>query len=91
MAFITSLTLSSGIVLSEAYIRASITSNKSRCVVTCEVYASQAARMEGRPPIASDNFQRIFELVSVESVNPVDYAYKLLEQSNEFPGAIWNQ
>lgn len=56
-------------------------------MVTVNSYCSIQVN-SSKPPIAT--LYKQFAREDVESINPVDYAYKLLEASGEFTKAAWN-
>ena len=97
MAFTLQLTLN-GEAQAAAYVKATI----ARCdsvstVIKLLVWTSQASRTNGGEPVPSNwlpsDFNELPSLVTdLELVanNPVEYAYKLLEASGQFPDATWN-
>lgn len=97
MAFTIPLTLN-GEAQAAAYVKATI----ARCdptstVIKLEVWTSQSSRTNGGEPVPSnwlpDDFAELAVLTTdmeLQSNNPVDYGYKLLEASGEFPDATWN-
>lgn len=91
MAFTTPLTVH-GYTYAAAYIKATI----ARCdtgttVVKLDVWPTQADRQAGAEPVRYDNDLRVFDTnLSLQTDNPVAYAYALLEDSDEFAEAIWN-
>ena len=97
MAFTLPLTLN-GEQQSAAYVKAVVTGSDARItVVKLLVWTSQTSRTNGGKPVPSNwlptdfSEQPQFTTISeLQSNNPVDYAYKLLEQSGEFPEATWN-
>jgi hypothetical protein len=97
MAFTLPLTLN-GEQQSAAYVKAVVTGSDARItVVKLLVWTSQTSRTNGGEPVPSNwlptdfSEQPQFTTISeLQSNNPVDYAYKLLEQSGEFPEATWN-
>ena len=97
MAFTLPLTLN-GEQQSAAYVKAVVTGSDARItVVKLLVWTSQSSRTNGGEPVPSNwlptdfSEQPQFTTISeLQSNNPVDYAYKLLEQSGEFPEATWN-
>lgn len=91
MAFVTSITNERGRVFNQAYIRAQVARcNKESCIVVCEIWEDDESRQQY--PMNPDSlFTRIFTTdLNIVSNNPIEYAYKLLEASGEFPGATWN-
>lgn len=81
---------------SAAYVKAHIRHcDAHRTVIQLEVYTSQASRENGGQPVP-DSFLAISTLESfatdleLQSDNPIDYAYKLLENSGLYPDATWN-
>ena len=72
-----------------AYIRASIsTSDKQLTIVTCEVWESATARTLYDTPLFYLSYT--LNTSEIACVNPQDYAYRLLEINNIFPGASYN-
>ena len=50
-----------------------------------------ADRTNGAEPVRYDSDLRQFPTdLQMQADNPVDYGYKLLEASGEFPEATWN-
>ncbi len=95
MAFTTPLTItqeSYSETHEVAYIKAEIRlCTPQTTVVQLKVWESQAKRTAGAPPVRYDNDLRSFDTqLTLQADNPVDYAYKLLEQSGQFPEATWN-
>lgn len=95
MAFTTSLTIN-GEQYSAAYVKAYIRHcDSQRTVVQLEVYTSQSARNAEALPVP-DNFLTISTLESfttdldLQANNPVEYVYKMLENSGLYPDATWN-
>ena len=97
MAFTLPLTLN-GELQAAAYIKATVAyADATKLVVKLTVWASQASRTNGKEPVPSNWLPSGFieqpslvpdlELVAN---NPLDYGYKLLEASGEFPEATWN-
>lgn len=91
MAFITPMQVL-GRSYTAAYVKASIVrSDKEATLVQLEVWETQALREQSVPPLQMSSPLRSFPTqLSLPSDNPVDYAYKLLEASGEFPDATWN-
>ena len=56
-------------------------------MVTVNSYCSIQVN-SSKPPIAT--LYKQFAREDVESINPLDYGYKLLQASGEFPDATWN-
>lgn len=94
MAFTTDLTITTegySETHAAAYVKAEIRiCTPQTTVVQLKVWESQAKRIAGAPPLRYDNDLRSFTTDSLQSTNPVDYGYQLLEQSGEFPDATWN-
>lgn len=91
MAFITPLT-AHGYTYPQAYIKAHIAHcDAQRTVVKLTVWPTQADRESGAEPVRYDSDLRQFPTdLELQSNNPIDYAYKSLEASGEFPDATWN-
>lgn len=97
MAFTLPLTLN-GELQAAAYIKATVAyADATKLVVKLTVWASQASRTNGKEPVPSNWLPSGFieqpSLVpdlELQANNPVDYGYKLLEASGEFPDATWN-
>ena len=88
MAFQTDIELPSGLVAVAAYCSVQVNSTKPMITVVCDFYVSSEAKASGKPPITT--LYKQFARKDVESINPLDYGYKLLESSGEFPDATWN-
>lgn len=97
MAFTLPLTLN-GEAQAAAYIKATLAcADATRVVIKLLVWTSQASRTNGGEPVPSNwlptdfSEQPQFTTISeLQSNNPVDYAYQLLEASGMFPTATWN-
>lgn len=97
MAFTLPLTLN-GEQQSAAYVKAVVTGSDARItVVKLLVWTSQTSRTNGGEPVPSNwlptdfSEQPQFTTISeLQSNNPVDYAYQLLEDSGRYPDATWN-
>jgi len=91
MAFTTALA-AHGYTYSQAYIKAHIMyCDSQRTVIKLTVWPTQADRINGAEPVRYDNDLRQFPTdLQMQAANPVDYGYKLLEASGEFPDATWN-
>ncbi len=91
MAFTTPL-VAHGYTYSQAYIKAHIAHcDSQRTVIKLTVWPTQADRTNGAEPVRYDNDLRQFPTdLQMQADNPVDYGYKLLEASGEFPEATWN-
>jgi len=73
-----------------SYSRASLVGcNKQATVLLVQHFASQEAATLGAEPFRSESLSAPTDLL-LESSNPLDYAYKLLEASGQFPDATWN-
>jgi hypothetical protein len=95
MAFTTPLTIETegySETHAAAYIKAEIRlCTPQTTVVQLKVWESAAKRTAGAPPLRYDNDLRSFTTqLALQADNPVAYAYALLENSGEFPAAIWN-
>lgn len=88
MAFTTSIELPSGLVAVDSYCSIQVNSSKPTVTVICDFYVGADYKAAGKPPITT--LYRQFAREDVESINPLDYGYKLLEASGEFPDATWN-
>jgi len=95
MAFTTPLTIETE-GYSETHAAAYVKAELRLCtpqttVIQLKVWESQAKRTAGAPPLRYDNDLRSFDTqLTLQAYNPVDYGYKLLEASGEFPDATWN-
>jgi len=91
MAFITPLEVA-GRSYPAAYIKATIARCDSKqVVIKLEAWETQELREAGVTPLAWDRDLRSPQTeLELQADNPVDYAYKLLEASGEFPEATWN-
>jgi len=97
MAFTLPLALN-GETQASAYVKATI----ARCdtqttVVQLQTWTSQASRTNGGQSVPDNWLPNGFSSLEVfatdlnlQANNPVDYGYKLLEASGEFPDATWN-
>ena len=91
MAFTTELSVN-GRNYPAAYIKATIARcDTKQTVIRLQAWETQALRGQGVPPLNWSNDLRSYETnLDLQSVNPVDYGYKLLEASGEFADATWN-
>lgn len=91
MAFLTPLEVA-GRNYPAAYIKATIARcDTNQTVLKLQAWETQELREQGVTPIAWDNDLRGFDTeLDLQADNPVDYGYKLLEASSEFPAATWN-
>ena len=97
MAFTLPLTLN-GEAHTAAYVKATVAySDSNTTAIRLQVWTSQASRTNGGEPVPSNwlstNFIEQPQLTTVLDLannNPIDYGYKLLEASGEFPDATWN-
>ena len=91
MAFLTPLEVA-GRNYPAAYIKATIARcDNKQVVIKLEAWETQELREQKVPPLNWSNDLRSYETnLDLQSVNPVDYGYKLLEASGEFPEATWN-
>ena len=97
MAFTLPLTVN-GEPKAAAYIKATVAyADATRLVVKLTVWTSQTSRVSGGEPVPSNwlpsSFTEQPSLVpDMELVanNPVEYVYKLLENSGKYPDATWN-
>ena len=91
MAFLTPLEVA-GRSYPAAYVKAAI----ARCdvhqtVIKLQAWETQELREAGVTPLNWTTDLRSYETnLDLQAVNPVDYGYKLLEASGEFPDATWN-
>jgi len=97
MAFTLPLTLN-GEQQPAAYVKATI----ARCdtqttVVQLQTWTSQASRTNGGQSVPDNWLPNGFSSLEVfatdlnlQAGNPVEYAYKLLEDSGRYPDATWN-
>lgn len=97
MAFTLPLTLN-GELYTAAYVKAIIAHcDPTSTVIKLEVWTSQTSRTNGGEPVPSnwlpaefvEQPQESTEL-GLQSNNPVEYAYALLEASGLYPTATWN-
>lgn len=91
MAFLTPLEVA-GRSYPAAYIKATIARcDTKQTVLKLQAWETQELREQGVTPIAWDNDLRVFDTaLDLQADNPIDYGYKLLEASGEFPEATWN-
>ena len=91
MAFLTPLEVA-GRNYPAAYIKATIARcDTKQTVIKLQAWETTELREQGVPPLSWDSDLRSYETnLDLQSVNPVDYGYKLLEASGEFPEATWN-
>jgi len=97
MAFTLPLTLN-GELYTAAYVKAVVAySDANTTVIKLLVWTSQTSRTNGGEPVPSNwlptdfSEQPQFTTISeLQSNNPVDYAYQLLEDSGRYPDATWN-
>mgnify|MGYP006921359279 CR=1 FL=1 len=91
MAFLTPITIN-GRSYPTAYVKATVaTSSAQQTVLKLQAWETQELREQGVPPLSWDSDLRSYETnLDLQSVNPVDYGYKLLAASGEFPDATWN-
>ena len=91
MALLTPLTVN-GRSYPAAYVKATVaTSSAQHTVLKLQAWETQELREQGVPPLSWDSDLRSYETnLDLQSVNPVDYGYKLLAASGEFPEATWN-
>ena len=91
MAFLTPLTVN-GRSYPSAYIKATIARcDTKQTVLKLQAWETQELREQDVPSLPYPNDLRSYETnLDLQSVNPVDYGYKLLEASGEFPEATWN-
>ena len=91
MAFLTPLEVA-GRSYPAAYIKATIARcDSNQVVIKLDAWETQGLREQKVPALNWSNDLRSYETnPDLQSVNPVDYAYKLLEASGEFPDATWN-
>ena len=91
MAFTTELSVN-GRNYPAAYIKATVARcDNKQVVIKLEAWETQELREAGVTPLAWDRDLRSYETnLDLQAANPVDYGYKLLEASGEFPDATWN-
>ena len=91
MAFITPLEVA-GRNYPAAYIKATIARcDSNQVVIKLAAWETQELREAGVTPLAWDRDLRSPQTeLELQADNPVDYGYKLLEASGEFPEATWN-
>ena len=91
MAFLRPLEVAGG-----SYPAASIKATIARCdsnqvVIKLAAWETQELREQKVSPLNWTTDLRSYETnLDLQFVNPVDYGYKLLEASSEFPEATWN-
>ena len=93
MAFTTTITdTHTRRTIEDAYCRAMIAkADSTHTTLLISVWESEEARHQNpdNPIIAP--FTRVFATeLSLANSNPLDYGYKLLQASGEFPDATWN-
>ena len=90
MAFTTELTVN-GRTYPTAYVKATVArSDATTTVLKLQAWETQELREQGVPSLLYPNDLRVVDTIDLPSANPVDYGYKLLEASGEFPDATWN-
>ena len=91
MAFLTPLTVN-GRSYPSAYIKATIARcDTKQTVLKLQAWETQELREQDVPSLPYPNDLRSYETnLDLQSVNPVDYGYQLLEASGQFPEATWN-
>jgi hypothetical protein len=90
MAFLTPLEVA-GRNYPAAYIKATIARcDTKQTVLRLQAWETQELREQGVPALSWSDDLRSFDTISLVSDNPIDYGYKLLEASGEFPDATWN-
>ena len=97
MAFTLPLTIN-GEAQAAAYVKATIARcNTQTTVVQLQTWTSQASRTNGGQSVPDNwlpsgfNSLEVFTTgLNLQSENPVDYAYQLLEASGKYPEATWN-
>ena len=90
MAFLTPLEVA-GRSYPAAYIKATIARcDTNQTVLKLQAWETQELREQGVPSLPYPNDLRVLDTVDLPAANPVDYGYKLLESSGEFPEATWN-
>ena len=97
MAFTLPLTLN-GEEQAAAYIKATVAyADAAQLVIKLTVWSSQASRINGGEPVPSNCLPSGFTeqpslVTNLELVanNPVEYVYKMLENSGLYPDATWN-
>lgn len=91
MAFLSNMTAPDGRTYPNAYVKVTPTVCNAQhgCSMALEVWDSQASKEAGY----ACNFTTAHNLAfnaNLPSINAVDYAYKLLEDSGIYPDATWN-
>ena len=91
MAFLTPIT-ANGRSYPAAYVKVTVArSSAQQTVLKLQAWETQELREQKVSPLNWSNDLRSYETnLDLQSVNPVDYGYKLLEASGEFPEATWN-
>lgn len=76
-------------IYDNAYIRASLNnSDKHLVIIFCEVWESELSRNTYPTPLFIVSYT--VNLIDIPCVNPLDYAYKLLEREGILQNAIYN-
>lgn len=91
MAFITPLTIA-GRDYPAAYVKVTIARcDTTQTILLLHVWESQEVREQKVPSLNwADDVRSPKTELELQAANPVDYGYKLLEASGEFPEATWN-
>lgn len=97
MAFTIPLTLN-GEAQTAAYVKATLAyADATRIVIKLGVWTSQTSRTNGGQSVPDNWLPNGFSSLEVfatdlnlQAGNPVEYAYKLLEDSGRYPDATWN-
>ena len=91
MAFLTTLEVA-GRSYPAAYVKVIIARcDTKQTVLNLQAWETQELREQEVPPINWDaDLRSLPTEINLLAVNPIDYAYKLLEASGEFPEATWN-
>ena len=90
MAFTTELTIR-GRTYATAYVNIdTVQAYTTNCICKLRAWEDQDARVAGIEPLQWYENVAEFVTTDLQADNPVDYGYKLLEASGEFPDATWN-
>lgn len=92
MAFTSNITASSGRTIEDAYCKATIHSaDTSTVTIIIKVWETSTERQEfPSNPLSEFEKQHILNISDIDSINPIQYTYKLLENSDLYQNAVWN-
>lgn len=91
MAFLSNITSPQLREYTNAYISARVIyCDKNKTLIHLQVWESQELKeLHATIPVFTTDLE-LPTVMWVASNNPIDYAYKLLEASDNFPNATWN-